>query len=108
MTDLNSTIAEMRARYWDWYGNCAESGSTCAKGCTAPKTGDWSDQDPGENLSHCIVRNDVPELLAAVKAVVALVLTEDDEEWVRKAGGAFMVSGAAVLDALESGLGVKK
>ena len=52
MTD--DELAAIHARYWDWYHE------------DDPPSADWSNLDQDEDMSHCIVREDVPLLLAEV------------------------------------------
>lgn len=61
MIDLEA----IEKRYWDWY--CPPDKNCC------PRDGDWSDMDEGESKSHCIVRNDVPEMLDHIRNLEAML-----------------------------------
>ena len=56
-------LDEIRARYVEWHED---------RGDHTPAPDDWRDADPGESMEHCIVRNDVPVMSAALWAVLDL------------------------------------
>lgn len=67
MTDPLALDA-IEARYDAWYGTEDD--------CNA-RSADWSGRDPGETLSHYIVRNDVPDLVAELREARAKLAAAD-------------------------------
>lgn len=89
---ISERLEEIQVRYSEWHSDRGDH-------TPAPDTDTWSDADhPDESMEHCIVRNDVPALVAALRAVLDLhkpdefsdppicgccsyVPTEDDEHY---------------------------
>lgn len=74
MSDFRELIKEAETRFNDWYGADDE---WTEKGLT----GDWSLRDRPEMLSHAIVREDVPNLLAALRSVLDEQDTVKADAW---------------------------
>ncbi|MDZ4233742.1 MAG: hypothetical protein U1C73_08255 [Dietzia sp.] len=59
-------LDEIQARYSEWHQDRGDH-------TPAPETDTWSDADhPDESMEHCIVRNDVPPMGSALRAVLDL------------------------------------
>ena len=68
-------LDEIQARYSEWHQDRGHH-------TPAPETDTWSDADhPDESMDHCIVRNDVPALVAALRAVLDQVTEWRDESF---------------------------
>ena len=58
---ISDRLDEIRDRYVEWHQDRGDH-------TPAPNTETWADADhPGESMEHCIVRNDVPWLVQAVR-----------------------------------------
>ena len=59
-------LDEIQARYSEWHQDRGDH-------TPAPDTDTWTDADhPDESMDHCIVRNDVPPMASALRAVLDL------------------------------------
>ena len=56
-------LEDIQCRYVEWHQD---------RGDHTPAPEDWRDADPGESMEHCIVRNDVPALVSALRAVLSV------------------------------------
>ena len=67
-------LDEMQDRYAEWHEDRGDH-------TPAPVTETWSDADhPDESMEHCIVRNDVPALITALRAVLAVHWYDPENE----------------------------
>lgn len=63
---ISDRLDEIRDRYVEWHQDRGDH-------TPAPNTETWADADhPDESMEHCIVRNDVPAMLAALRSVLDL------------------------------------
>lgn len=63
---ISDRLDEIRDRYVEWHQDRGDH-------TPAPNTETWADADhPDESMDHCIVRNDVPAMLAALRTVLDL------------------------------------
>lgn len=70
---ISDRLDEVQVRYSEWHSDRGDH-------TPAPNTDTWSDADhPDESMEHCIVRNDVPALVAALRAVLDLHKQHPDE-----------------------------
>lgn len=61
---ISERLEEIQVRYSEWHSDRGDH-------TPAPNTDTWSDADhPDESMEHCIVRNDVPALVAALRAAL--------------------------------------
>ena len=60
MSDITQVLDEIAARYGEWYGGVDYVGPPAR----------WDGIDEGETRDHYIVRNDVPAMLEALRAVL--------------------------------------
>lgn len=57
---ISDRLDEIQARYRDWHNGYKED----------EDPSNWRQRDPGESMEHCIVRNDIPALLAAFRTML--------------------------------------
>lgn len=66
-------VVEVEARFQDWYGSRDDNDPS------GFGDADWSLRDPGETLSHCIVREDVPNLIREINRLNRIVPSRNPE-----------------------------
>ena len=87
-------LDEIQARYSEWHQDRGHH-------TPAPETDTWPDADhPNESMDHCIVRNDVPALVAALRAVLDVLDRELAEPYNPESERLAQRARTAVTDAL--------